>query len=104
MTKKILGIVCAAALTFANAACTPEESAATAKKVQDAAVAICGFLPETAVVTNILDANTAGAITGVTAIAEAICQAVLPMKAGAKRGAPVTAVVNGVRITGHFVQ
>ena len=77
------------------------------KAVQDKVASLCGFLPTAASVAAMLGAPGA-AVTGVTAIATAICQAV-----SAARAAPGLTLarfntgygqVNGVPIEGEFIK
>ena len=104
MKTKLLITVASAGIFLASCnPLTPTSVTAQIQAIQQATLAICNFLPQTAVVAQVLAPTQAAAITGVTQIAEAICQAVTPQKAAAKRGATIRAIVNGVTITGQFV-
>jgi hypothetical protein len=72
------------------------------KDVQAAAVKACGFLPTASSVAAILSAGNP-AVTGVTAVATAICAAVTkvaPQARGLEQECPR---VNGVCVEGEFV-
>lgn len=74
--------------------------------IQNAAVAVCGFLPTASTVAGIISAASGGSgglvIATVDQAAAAICQAVVPLKAG-RHGAAVP-MVNGVVVHGRFVR
>jgi hypothetical protein len=83
------------------ASITPANVTTVISQVQADAVAVCGFLPTAATVANIISAGNP-LIATVSAIAEAICSAVLPAKLGRKLA--VIPTVNGVPIHGRFVR
>jgi hypothetical protein len=74
------------------------------KKVQELVVASCNFLPTAASVAAMLSASNP-IVTGVVAIATAICQAVTAGRAQALVGTvPTWGSVNGIAIEGDFVE
>lgn len=71
-------------------------------QVQQAAVALCGYLPSVEAVAAIVAANNP-LLALPESMANAICAAVQPTKAGATAGASAPTVA-GVAITGKFVK
>ena len=96
----VLGIT-----TLGLAACTPEEAAARVARIQNSTLAICSFLPTAATLVSAFNAPAGLFVVGINEIAQAICNQVRPVL-GAKRGAGTKgyAIINGVRIYGHFVR
>ena len=104
MYKTLTSIFGAAVLLVGITACNPQDVQKQATAIRQAAIAICGFEPQVAEVISAVAPKTAPTVSGVSQIAQVICDQVTN-KVGANRyGVSASAVVNGVRITGRFVR
>lgn len=101
MTRHIARFSAALLLAASLASCEAFKAGApTVTDVQAAAIKVCAFVPTTTTVINLLAAAIPGLSTA-SALANAICQAVTPAKAGEVVG---TARVHGVPIEGNFAR
>ena len=105
--KKVLLAGVASIWLFTGQTCGNVDLTQLIANAQKDAIAICGFMPDVATITAIFGTGNAALQTG-SAIASAICAAVVPKTvAGAEnpapRAIPPGAAVAGVPIVGVFV-
>jgi hypothetical protein len=100
MIRKFL-LASTTALLLSGCATTGVLGPITVANVQTLTISVCSFLPTAGTIENILLANVPG-LTTAQAIAQAICNALVPAKSS-RRGAAAPNVA-GVPIHGRFVR
>jgi hypothetical protein len=92
--------------TNPGAVLNPNPTDAVIQQIIAGTITACAYQPEASAIANLLSSFVPGAapVTGVVnQVVGAICGQITSNK-GVRRGVAMTPVVNGIPITGHFVQ
>jgi len=103
MRRTIMSLPLLGLLALTSCATTPTDPASVVEKIQQTAVAVCGFLPFAKTVADILAAGNP-LVSSVDSVATAICNAVVADRSARARGLRRGrgAMVNGVVIHGRW--
>ena len=100
LRRLMLALPLLGAISLGGCATVFPSGTPTVAEIQSITVTVCGFLPTASTVANIL-ANGNPIVATATAVANAICAAVVPTKSARLRA--IVPTVNGVVVHGRFV-